>query len=420
MDPADAIPILVIIILVLLSAFFSSAETCMTAANRVKLKGLEDAGKKNAALVLKILENPGKMLSTVLIGNNLVNISASALMTVFVARKYGSPAVGIGTGILTFIVLLFGEIIPKTFATNDPENLAMAYAPVMRVLTIIFTPLVFILNVLASFILRIFGIRRDPSTALITEEELISYVDVSHEEGVIESEEREMINNVIDFGDAQAKDVMIPRMEMQAVEDNITYSDLMHEFQENKFSRLPVYTESIDNIVGVIYLKDICFYHGNKEAFHVRELMRQAHFTYEFKKASELLIEMRKESTSICVVLDEYGATAGIITLEDLLEEIVGDIRDEYDENEEADIALIRETDGVKEYEIRGTTRLDDFNEFFDTEYESNDYDSVAGLLIDHLEHLPKERESVEFDGMRFVIVHMDGRRINRVHMIMK
>ncbi len=281
MDPSDAIPILILIILVLLSAFFSSAETCMTASNRVKLKSLSDAGRKKAGLVLKILENPGKMLSMVLIGNNLVNISASALMTVFVTKKYGSAAVGIGTGILTFIVLLFGEVIPKTYATNDPEKLAMAYASVLRILTVLFTPLVFILNILASFILRIIGITRDPETALITEEELISYVDVSHEEGVIESEEREMINNVIDFGDAQAKDVMIPRMEMQAVEDNITYSDLMDEFQENKFSRLPVYHESIDNITGIIYLKDICFYHGNKEAFKVTAVARPAHFTYK-------------------------------------------------------------------------------------------------------------------------------------------
>ena len=417
MDPSDAITILILIILILLSSFFSSAETCMTAANRIKLKSLADSGSKNASVALSILENPGKLLSMVLIGNNLVNISASALMTVFVTKKYGSAAVGIGTGILTLLVLLFGEVVPKTAATADPEKLAMRYAPVLRILTIVFTPLVFILNILAAGVLRIMGIDRNPANSLITEEELISYVDVSHEEGVIESEEREMINNVLDFGDAQAKDVMIPRMEMQAVEDTITYADLMNEFQENKFSRLPVYAESVDNIIGIIYLKDICFYHGNKEAFKVGAMVRPAHFTYEFKKASELLIEMRKESTSMCVVLDEYGAVAGIITLEDLLEEIVGDIRDEYDENEEADIALIREGDGFQEYEIRGTTRLDDFNDYFGTEYESNDYDSVAGLLIDHLEHLPKERESVEFDGMRFTIVHMDGRRINRVHL---
>ena len=338
MGPSDAINIIVLFILVLLSGFFSSAETAIISVNKIRIRSMVEEDVKNAALVAKIIEDSRKFNSTVLIGNNVVNISASALATTFVSSLFGNVYIGIGTGILTMIILVFGEVLPKTIASIHSEELSLAYAPVLLFLMKIFTPLVFLLNIISGGILKIFGVDPDKITSGITENELLTYVEVSHEEGIIENEEKEMITNVVGFGDSLVKDVMVPRVDMYTISDDINYDELLFAFEKDKYSRLPVYQENVDNIIGIVYLKDVAFYKGDKTEFKIESILRPANFTYEFKKTSELLIEMRNSSLSMCIVLDEYGAAVGLITLEDLLEEIVGEIRDEYDGDEVDDI----------------------------------------------------------------------------------
>jgi len=419
LDPSTAPQLIALVILLMLSAFFSSAETALTTINKIKLRSLEDEGNKKAATVRKLVENPGKLLSAILIGNNIVNLSASSLTTVFatdLCKKAGwsipvSTVVGIATGILTLLVLLFGEIMPKTLATRYNMQLSLVYAPVISALTVILTPLIFIINLMSSGLLKLFGADKNKKASM-TENELLTIIDVSHEEGVIEREEREMITNVVDFGDSLAKDVMVPRIDIVFASIDDSYDDLAAVFMEEKYSRIPVYENSKDNVIGIVNLKDLFCYKGSKEDFVLRDFLREPFFTYEYQKTSELMLKMRDQSFNIAIVLDEYGATAGLITLEDLLEEIVGEIRDEYDEEERDPIEKISEN----EYIVDGSAKLDDINEILDTRFDSDDYDSIAGHLINELEHIPKAGEFIETEGFRFVVDKMDKNRIEVIH----
>ncbi len=405
------IMLIILIILVLLSAFFSSAETALVTVNKLRIKTLADEGNKRALTLMKITENSGKMLSAVLIGNNIVNLSASSLATVFAQEVFGNYAVSIATGILTLVILLFGEITPKTLATIHSEPLAIFYAPIIWALMCILTPVIFIVNKLSSFFM--FLLRVDPNKKgnTYTETELRTIVDVSHEEGVIETEEREMIKNVFDFGDTAAKDIMIPRIDMCMVDIDSSYEELMEVFRQTKYTRFPVYSENTDNIVGIINIKDILLYKHGQEIFNIKNFLRKAHFTYEFKNLSELMIEMKKNSINITIVLDEYGATAGLITIEDLIEEIVGDIRDEYDYDEEDKIKELNEF----EFLVNGQAKLDDLSEILPTALVSEDYDSVSGFIIDKLERLANEGDEVIHENIRLVVEEMGKNRIEKV-----
>ena len=358
------------------------------------------------------MENKSKMLSAILIGNNVVNLSASALTTSFMINTFGNAYVGLGTGIITLLILIFGEISPKTMATVKAEKIALRFCGIVNVLMKILTPVIFIVNFLANSFIRLTGTDPTAKTETITENELRTIVDVSHEEGVIESEERWMINNVVDFGDAQAKDIMVPRIDMVLASEDVTYDELMEIFRENMFTRVPVYRDTTDNIIGIINMKDLLFY-KQENPFRIHDYLREAYFTYEFKKTSELFMEMRQNSVSLAIVLDEYGATAGLITLEDLLEEIVGEIRDEYDEDELKSIQAISE----REYRVEGSLKLDDLNEALGLSLSSEDYDSVGGLIIGVLDHVPTAGESITKDGIRFVVEAMDKNRIAWVKM---
>lgn len=415
MDTVQTVQIIILIILLFLSAFFSSAETALTTSNKIKLKHLADEGNKNAALVLKITSNPDKMLSAILIGNNIVNISASSLATIFVQGMWGNMAVSISTGVLTILVLIFGEITPKTAATNSATSMALLYAKIIWGLMFILTPFIFIVNILSSGVLFILRIKKNDKESTFTEEELRTIMNVSHEEGVIEKEEREMINNVFDFGEAEAKDVMIPRIDMCMVEENCSYDELMNIFRENKYTRIPVYQETPDNVIGIINIKDLIFYHNDKE-FKIQDYLREAYYTYEYKKLSELMVEMRKDSVNITIVLDEYGVTAGLITIEDLLEEIVGEIRDEYDYDEEDIINKI----GNDEYIVDGQIKLDDINETLGLSLVSDDYDSLGGYIIGYLDRLPSKGDKVELDNLTLVVDSMIKNRIDKIHIYIK
>ena len=413
MDSSVPIQAVTILILVLLSAFFSSAETSMTAANRIRIHSLAEQGNKRAITLEKVISNSNKMLSTILIGNNIVNIAASSLATTFTMKVFGSMYIGVATGVMTLLVLLFGEITPKTIATLKADDLALTYARPIYALMVVLTPVIYIVGKLANGIL--FVLRGDPNAKrdTITEHELRSMVNVGQENGVIEREEKQMIYNVFDFGDSAAKDVMIPRIDMTFIEVNSTYQELMDIFKEDMHTRFPVYEDNTDNVIGIINIKDLLLYPEN-EQFSIRKILREPYFTYEYKRTTDLMMEMRKASVNLAIVLDEYGSTAGLVTLEDLLEEIVGEIRDEYDEDEEEPICEIQPG---REYQVLGSAKLSDLNEALGTKLESEDYDSVGGYIIEQLDCLPREGESVTLeDGMRLVVEALDKNRIELVH----
>jgi CBS domain containing-hemolysin-like protein len=379
--------------------------------NKVRMKALADEGDKRAQRVLKISEDAQKVLSAILIGNNIVNLSASALMTVYVTDLFGSFAIGIGTGVLTLVVLIFGEIVPKTIATTYAENISIWYSGIIVLLMAIMTPLSVIINGIATGILKLLHVDTSKREAM-TESELKTYVDVSHEDGVIESGEKEIIYNVFDFSDAVAKDIMIPRIDMSCVSTEATYDEVMKIFKEDMYTRIPVYEgNEQDNIIGLINVKDLILLQ-DKESFKIRDNLRKAYYTYEFKKTADLLVEMREKSQNVAFVLSEYGATVGMITLEDLLEEIVGEIRDEYDSDE---INLIKNVGG-RRYLAQGNMKLDDINDELGTNLDSEDYDSIGGLMIEALDRLPGYGEIVTLDnGITLTARGIKGNRITKV-----
>ena len=414
MDPTGAIQILSLLILLLLSGYFSSAETAYTAANELGLKEEAENGKKQAVIALKLLDNKSKLLSAILIFNNIVNLSASALTTTIAMKYLGSAYIALATGILTFILLIVGEITPKTIATVKSETIALKYASVLYLVVKLLTPVIFIVDKFSRAFLKLFNVDPDAAREAMTEYELRSIVAASHEDGVIETEERQMIDNVVDFGDSCAKDVMIPRVEMCSVSIESTFNELKEVFFDKKYTRIPVYDETPDNIVGVLNMKDLLFYQ-NYDGFNIRSIMRDPNFTFEYKKTSDLLMEMRENTIPMIFVLDEYGATVGLVTLEDLLEEIVGEIRDEYDEDEDD---LIKET-GENEYLLDGTLKLDDINNALGTTLSSEEYDSIGGLIIEKLDHIPEVNESVELkeEHIRLTVNQMDKTHIESVIM---
>jgi CBS domain containing-hemolysin-like protein len=411
LDTPGVIQLIFLILLVLMSAFFSSAETAFTTVNRVRMRTLEDEGSKRAARVNRILGNYSKMLSAILIGNNVVNLSASALATTLAMRI--NLAVGIATGILTVVVLLCGEIVPKTWAMISSEKLSLAYSGIIYWLMLLFTPVIFLVDKMANGILRLMHIDPGQKITTMTEAELRTYVEVSHEDGVIESEEREMIYNVFDFSDAQAKDIMIPRINMVSVSIDAGYREVLSVFRESMYTRLPVYQDDIDNIIGIINIKDFILT-DDEEHFCVKDILRDAHYTYEYKKVADLLYELREKTTNVTFVLNEYGATVGMITLEDLLEEIVGEIRDEYDADEEN---LIQEV-GERVWLVEGSMKLDDINDELGTHLASEDYDSIGGLVLENLDRLPEDNEEVILEnGIRLKVQGIDQTRIVKVLM---
>ena len=423
MDPSAAIQsaaqqgvgvqVVILVILLGLSAFFSSAETALTTVNKIKMRSLADDGNKRAKIVLKLTDNPGKMLSAILIGNNIVNLSASSLTTTIAIGFGADIAVAIATGIITVLILIFGEITPKTVATINSEKLSLVYAYPIHFIMIVLTPISFLVNILARIILFILRVDPNAKPDAMTEDELRTIVEVSHESGVIEEEEREMINNVFDLGDAKAKDVMVPRVNVVFADVESSYDELIDIFREHKFTRLPVYEETTDNVIGTINMKDLLLYDHTQD-FKIREFLREAYFTYEHKVVSELLVEMREASYNIAIVLDEYGETAGLITLEDILEEIVGEIHDEYDEYEEDEL-LTRINDF--EYILEGSISLDDLDDRLELKLESEEYDSLGGFIIENLDRHPEVGDEITTEkGLRLVVDSLDKNRVQKVH----
>lgn len=411
LDTSGVIQLCILVILIVFSAFFSSAETALTTISPVRMRAMAEENPSARVLRLqKILDSRSKLISAILIGNNIVNISASSLMTSLVIKIWGNAAVGIATGILTFLILIFGEIVPKTWAMCNNEKLSLAYSGVIYAIMTVLTPVIFVVDKIAGVFLRLLHIDSSARVAM-TESELKTYVDVSHEDGVIEQEEKKIIYNVFDFGDSVAKDVMIPRIDMTTVDVNASYNELFNLFRKSMYTRIPVYEGEVDNIIGIINVKDFLMV-INKRTFRIRDIMREAYYTYEYKKTADLLLEMRNVVSNVALVLNEYGATVGMITLEDLLEEIVGEIRDEFDGDEEELVKKI----GDNRFEVNASMKLCDINDILDTDFESEDYDSIGGIIIELLDRFPTEGESVETgSGALLTASSVENNRIETV-----
>ena len=414
MDSSDVIQLLTLVVLLALSAFFSSTETALTTVNKIRVRTLAESGVERAVTLSKVIEQQGKMLSAILIGNNIVNLSASSLMTTLTIKLFGNKAVGVATGVLTLLILVFGEITPKTLSTISAESMALRSAGIIYALMYVLTPVIAVVNKLSLGVLMFLKVDPNKKQDMITEDELRTIVEVSHEEGVIETKEKKMINNVFDFGDSLAKDIMVPRIDMVFVNVDATYDELIDIFRNEQYTRIPVYEETTDNVIGIVNVKDLLLIEDH-DNFHIRDCLRQPMYTYEYKKNSELMIEMQKSFSNLVIVLDEYGATAGLVTLEDMLEEIVGEIRDEYDQDE---IKTVQQK-GPGEYSVAGAMKLADINDRLGLELESEDYDSVGGLVIGLLDHLPDEGEEVSDGGIRFIVESVEKNRIDRIRIIL-
>ncbi len=410
MDPSDTWQMFFLMFLLGCSAFFSASETALMSLSKIRIRHMVEEEVKHAALIQRLIESPNQLLGTILVGNNVVNIGASALATSLAINIFGSKGVGIATGVMTLLVLIFGEITPKSLAAQYSERIALLVIRPIAFLVTILNPVIVVLMSVTNFVVRLFGGSVKKVVPFITQEELLTIVNVGHEEGVLEGEEREMIHNVFEFGDTPSKDVMTIRADVIAVSIDITYKELMAVYKEEQFSRIPVYGENMDHIEGVLYVKDLLFFEGDHDSFSIANFIRPPFYTYEFKKTSDLFREMRDNRIGMAIVLDEYGGTSGIVTLEDLVEEIVGDIADEYDE-EEPEVQVIQED----EYIVDGSTRLDTVNEMIGTNLESEDFDSIGGFVIGLIGGLPEVGEKVERDGIEFIIEEIDKNRIEKI-----
>ena len=398
-------------VLLLGSGFFSASETSLMSLSKIRIRYMEEEGVKGAKLVSSLIEKSSDLLSSILVGNNIVNIAATSVSTSLFINIFGDGGVAVATAVMTVLVLIFGEITPKTIAANSPEKVAVAVSKPISVIMKITKPIVWVFNLLTGIIFKIMGIENDGVKPFITEEELKTMVNVSHEEGVLEMEEREIINNVFQFGDMQAKEAMIQRLDMVAVNIEDSYDEIIELFKNEKLSRLPVYQDSIDDIVGILNIKDIIFLSDEEiEHFNIKDYVRDAFFTYEFKKITQLLEEMKKEKSQMAIVVDEYGGTAGLLTIEDLVEVIVGDIDDEYDEEEEE---IVKVSDN--EYLVEGSTRISDVNERLGINFESDEFDSIGGFIIGYLKRIPEENELIEVGNVKFSVESIDKNRINQI-----
>lgn len=414
-DPnqTQVLNVILFIILIIFSGVFSSIETAYLSVNKIRVRTLAEEGNIKAKIVEKLLSNSDRLFSSILVGNNLVNIGASSLTTAFVISVFGDTAqwVAIATGFVTLLILIFGEITPKTFATKNADAVALASARFVQFVYNIFRPIVFILNIVTGGILRLLGVDKNQSPTM-TEEELKTIVTVGHEEGVLEEQEKEMIHNVFEFSETEIKEVMTPRIHVESVGDDCTFDELAELFKNVQYSRYPVHSESFDEIVGVLNVKDLFFYKGDTNNFNIKDYMRDPYVVYEFHQVSDVFASMRKEHATLAVVLDEYGVMSGIVTFEDIVEEIVGEISDEYDDIEETLVEKISD----REFVIDGSISLNDVNTSLETDFNSEDFESIGGLVLGACGNMPEVGNEVVIDNVHFVVKAMHKNRIDKLH----
>ena len=406
-------------VLIFLSALFPSAQTAFFSTNRIRSRNLQEEGEKKADLVLFMLDNQNKLISALLVGNNIVNIGSSALATKMATEAFGNAGVGIATGIMTLLVLVFGEVIPKNLAAAHAETWAMFIAPFIRLVSFVLTPVVFLLTKLSDFVVH-FSKSDDEEDPTITEDEFKILVNVGQEEGVLDESESEMINSIFEFDETVVKAIMVPRIDIVAVDVEDSINEALRIIVDGGHSRIPAYEESIDNIVGILYAKDI-FAHldADFDTMKVKELLRPAYYIPETKKVSDLLNELRLKKVHMAIILDEYGGTNGLVTIEDLIEEIIGDIQDEYDV--EDDLIVMHGEDHLV---ADARAPIGDVEDAFDVELdeeilEDSEADTIGGLAFEHLGGIPAVGDEVTVGRFLIRIVDVSGRRISKVEILL-
>ena len=408
--------VLIIIFCVLFSGYFSATETAFSSLNRIRVKNLAEKGDKKAKLVLDLLENFDSLLSTILIGNNIVNIACASVATLLFVKLLGEEqGPSVATIVITIVVLIFGEVTPKSIAKENPEKFAMFAAPFLNMLMIILTPFNFLFIQWKKLISKIFHTENDYS---ITEEELLTIVEEAEQEGRIDEQESSLIRSAIEFSEQEAIDILTPRIDIVGVSHDATKEEIAQIFEETNYSRLPVYKESIDHIIGILYQKD--FYNLDDEETSFEHIIRPAMFITESKKIGELLQELQQKKSHIAIVLDEYGGTTGIVTLEDILEELVGEIWDEHDE-------VINEIEKISdtEYIVHGSTNLEDLFEVLDMgmkineEVEEMEVVTVSGWVMEEvLERIPSKGDVGTWQNLKVSVLEMDENRVEKIKLV--
>ncbi|MFP4660711.1 MAG: hemolysin family protein [Halanaerobiales bacterium] len=404
---------IVFIVLVVLSGFFSGSETALMSVNKIRIRELANEGDRKAEIVDLLLADHTRLLATILIGNNLVNIASSAIATSLSIQIFGSTGVGIATGVVTLVILIFGEITPKSIGNKRAVKYSRLVAPVIYWMERLLSPLIsFFVLIIRLFI----GEGNLISSSFLSEEEIRRFVNVSEKEGVIKRTERKMINSIFEFDDTTVREVMVPRIDMVGIEENASIRELVKLAIEKGHSRIPVFQETIDRIIGIIYVKDLLqlLIDNEDENIMVKEYLRPAYFIPESKKINELLTEMRKRKVHISIVLDEYGGTAGLITIEDLLEEIVGDIQDEYDLEP-------KQIEFLNDHEILLDARIDidELNEILpESILDEENYETISGFILYQLGYLPKKGEKLEIENFTIEIVELSEHRLEKIKII--
>ena len=407
---------LILVILILLSGFFSAAETALSAYRSNYLEKLdEEKHPKKYAVMKKWLKDPNAMLTGIVIGNNVVNILASSIATVVIVNYFGNKgsSVALATAIMTIMILIFGEISPKLMARNNSAKIAEKVSVIIYVLSIILTPAVYCLIFISRFVGRILGVNMTSPQLMITEEDIISFVNVGNAEGIIEEDEKEMIHSIVTLGETSAKEVMTPRTSMLAFEGAKTINEVWDEIVDNGFSRIPIYEETIDNIIGILYVKDLIEHLKNNELdIPIKQFIRSAYFVPETKSIIEILKEFRGLKVHIAMVLDEYGGVVGLVTIEDLIEEIVGEIRDEYDDEEESFFKKLADN----EYEVDAMTDIETINKELELDLPiSEDYESLGGLIVTTTGKICEVGDEVQINNIYLKVLEVDKMRVSKV-----
>lgn len=407
--------VFLLVVLILLSGFFSASETALTGYRSNFLEKIEDSKNlKKLELLKKWLKDPNEMLTGLLIGNNIVNILGSSIATLLVVKLYGNSGktVLIATILMTLLILIFGEITPKLIASNHTAKFSEFVIMIVYIISFIFKPVIYLLMFISKLIGRLLGIELRTTGIMVTEEDILSLVNVGNSEGIIEEDEKEMIHSIVSLGETTAKEVMTPRTSMVAFEASKTIDEVWEEIIEEGFSRIPVYDETIDNVVGILYAKDLLQYMKDHNTdIPIKDVVRSVFYVPETKSIIEILKEFRKIKVHIAMVLDEYGGVVGLITIEDLIEEIVGEIRDEFDDEEEEFFTKVAEN----KFRVDAMIDIETLNKELETHLPlSEEYETLAGLIVKELGRICEVGDEIKIDGITIKVIELDKMRVSR------
>lgn len=422
-DPSNFIVLLfgvvTLLSFIILSAFFSGTETALFSLNKLQLKKMQKEEENNWQVksIIRLLDDPQRTLISILIGNMFVNIAASSLATYLAIKTFGNIGIGIASGIMIFTILVFGEIVPKSLAVANAEAISKRVAKPIEIISTGLFPLIKFFKIIISVVYYFFGKKSVEEKKEITEEDLITLIDAGKDEGVIEEEEKEMIRNIFEFGDTMVKEVMIPRVDIACIPSDTKLGLILKLIKKMGHSRIPVYEETIDNIIGILYAKDLLSiyeqWYTSKEKFDLKGIIREAYFVPENKKIDELLDIFQKDRIQIAIAIDEYGGTAGLITMEDVVEEVVGEIIDEYDKE-----IKLYEIIGDNTVIVDGIISIEEINEILNIEIPENDFETLGGFIFDLLGRVPRKGEKIEYQNFQIIIEQVVKNRIRRVKII--